>query len=125
MTFPRRVPFIGDVPLPMISSCPRSPISPTSAQTFEVPISSATMYFSSVLGMFFLTCCFHDHPVREPQIRVFDAGVVLRAEHGAEISVLLGDVFGVRVNDRAQLAVVNREAARRDRPHLGDPCVKR
>src|SRR3954470_705986 len=51
MMLPRRVPFIGDVPLPMISSCPRSVTSPTSTQTFEVPMSSATMYLSSVFGM--------------------------------------------------------------------------
>ena len=51
MMLPRRVPFIGEVPLPMISSCPRSLISPTSTQTFDVPMSRATMYLSSVLGM--------------------------------------------------------------------------
>src|SRR5258708_22831277 len=49
MMLPRRVPFIGEVPLPMISSWPRSLTSPTSTHTFEVPMSSATMYFSSGL----------------------------------------------------------------------------
>src|SRR5216684_255527 len=51
MMLPRRVPFIGAVPLPMISRWPRSVISPTSTHTFDVPMSSATMYFSSVFGM--------------------------------------------------------------------------
>src|SRR5207247_9121001 len=51
MMLPRRVPFIGAVPLPMISSWPRSVTSPTSTHTFDVPMSSATMYFSSVFGM--------------------------------------------------------------------------
>src|SRR5258706_7537072 len=51
MMLPRRVPFIGDVPLPMISSWPRSLISPTRTQTFDVPMSRATMYLSSVRVM--------------------------------------------------------------------------
>src|SRR5205807_10183420 len=51
MMLPRRVPFMGAVPLPMISSCPRSVTSPTSTHTFDVPISSATTYFSSVFGI--------------------------------------------------------------------------
>src|ERR1700680_3402515 len=51
MMFPRRVPFMGAVPFPMISSCPRSVTSPTSTHTFDVPISSATTYFSSVFGI--------------------------------------------------------------------------
>src|SRR5687767_8167284 len=124
MMFPRRVPFIGEVPLPMISSCPRSPISPTRAQTFEVPMSSATMYFSSVLGMFFLLRHFHHHPTRESQIGVFDAWIVLRAQHGAQVAVLPGEVVRVRVDDGPQLAVVDRESARRDRPHFRDPRVE-
>src|SRR5215210_369894 len=117
MMFPRRVPFIGEVPLPMISSWPRSPISATSAQTFDVPMSSATMYFSSVLDMLALQRS-HNHSFREPQVRVLDLRVVVRAQHGAEVPVLRGDVLGVRIDDRLQLAVVQREAARRDRPHL-------
>src|SRR5881392_2438954 len=51
MMLPRRVPFMGAVPLPMISSWLRSLISPTSTHTFDVPMSRSTMYFSSVLGI--------------------------------------------------------------------------
>src|SRR5436190_21862769 len=51
MMLPRRVPFIGEVPLPMISSWPRSLTSPTNTHTLDVPMSRATTYFSSVFGM--------------------------------------------------------------------------
>src|SRR5688572_30370020 len=119
MMLPRRVPFIGEVPLPMTSTCPRSLISPTSAQTFEVPMSRATMYLSSVLDMRCLQR-FYDHSIREPQVRVFDLRVALGTQHGVEVSVLGGDVLRVGVDDGPQLAVVQGEAARRDRPHFGD-----
>src|ERR1051325_8054782 len=122
MMLPRRVPFIGDVPLPMISSCPRSLISPTSAQTFEVPMSRATMYFSSVLGMRRLQR-FHDHPIRKSQIGVFDSGIVFGAQNRVEAAPFRGRVVGVGVDERAELAIENREAARRHGPHFGNPRV--
>src|SRR5688500_19012195 len=119
MMFPRRVPFIGEVPLPMISSWPRSLISATSAQTFDVPMSRATMYFSSVLDIRCLLMLFrhaaHNDSFCEPQVRVLDLRVVVRAQDGAEVPVFRGDVFRVRVDDRLQLAVVQCKAARRDR----------
>src|SRR4028118_800814 len=104
MMLPRRVPFIGEVPLPMISSCPRSLISATSAQTFDVPMSSATMYFSSVLDIRCLQRL-HNHSFRESQIRVLDGRVMVRAQDRAQVAVLLRDVVGVRVDDGLQLAV--------------------
>src|SRR5436189_647176 len=156
MMLPRRVPFIGDVPLPMISSCPRSLISPTSAQTFEVPMSSATTYFSSVLGMMPPPsrvipsgardlggweraalrhppgslaharddiADFHNDPIRKTQIGVFDAWLVLGAEDRVEAAPFRGDVVRIGVNERAELAIETREAARRDSPHRGDARV--
>src|SRR5687767_6290184 len=123
MMFPRRVPFIGAVPLPMISSCPRSLISPTSAQTFEVPMSRATMYFSSVRGMRGLQL-FDDHSIRESQIRVVDARVVFGAQDSVEAAPLGGDVGGVGVDECAEVAVEEREAARRNRTHFGDARVE-
>src|ERR1044071_3014411 len=122
MMLPRRVPFIGDVPLPMISSCPRSLISPTSAQTFEVPMSSATTYFSSVLGMRGLQR-FHNDSIRKTQIGVFDAWVILGAEDRVEAAPFRGDVVRVGVDERAELAIEDRESSRRNRPHLGDARV--
>src|SRR6185436_17043431 len=125
MMFPRRVPFIGDVPLPMISSCPRSLTSPTSTQTFEVPMSRATMYLSSVLGMdalLVLECggpaaavrgrphCrriprFHDDAVLKAEVRVLDgaAGELLAGDDGVEVAPLRREVPGVGVDEHADL----------------------
>src|ERR1051325_2763618 len=136
MMLPRRVPFIGEVPLPMISSWLRSLISPTSTHTFDVPMSSATMYFSSVLGIRDSlrrgvrggakgSLRLDDDAIGEAQIGVLDGSApeVLGADDGVEAAPLRRYVFRVRVDDGRQLAVEEREAARRDRVHLGDARV--
>src|SRR2546422_1400274 len=148
MMLPRRVPFIGAVPLPMISSCPRSVTSPTSTQTLEVPMSSATMYFSSVFGMsfssFFLICdqrrddpwnCnrrrqrrihrLENQAIAESQVGVLDvaASVVLRGGDGIQIAPLRRQIILVCVNRGAQFAVKQGKTMRQQRAHFGQPAV--
>src|SRR5258706_1372369 len=140
MMLPRRVPFIGEVPLPMISSRPRSLISPTSTHTFEVPMSRATMYLSSVLAMTVLLVGdlrrrgdrrrrgrgrdrvngFDDDAVAEAEVGVFDAvrSELLGTGDGVKVAPLRGEVRSVREDQRAELAVEEREAARRDGANL-------
>src|SRR6266511_4292879 len=146
MMFPRRVPFIGDVPLPMISSCPRSLTSPTSTHTFEVPMSRATMYLSSVFGMLLSsilergsaaaalegrrrgrrTPWLHDDAVLKAEVRVLDgaAGELLVRDDGVEVAPLRREVAGAGVDERAELAVEDGEAARRHGTDLGDARVE-
>src|SRR6266540_3854111 len=142
MMLPRRVPFIGAVPLPMISRCPRSLTSPTSTQTFDVPRSRATTYFSSVLGMRCLlvrnlrALCRHDcraaaddgmngfenDAIGEAQIGVFDgrAAKTLGVRDRIERSPLLGQIFRIRIHDGAEVAVEERKRMRRQRTHFRD-----
>src|SRR5215212_1323081 len=142
MMLPRRVPFIGAVPLPMISSWLRSLISPTSTHTFDVPMSRATMYFSSVLGIGDSSVfgvrrqgCrfesgrtagalrrFDDDAVGKPEVGVLDGALPqpVGAGDGVEAAPLGRDVLRVGVDIRAEVPVEEGEAARRDRPHLGD-----
>src|SRR5467141_3070561 len=133
MMLPRRVPFIGEVPLPMISRWLRSLTSPTSTQTFEVPMSSATMYFSSVFGIerssFGVRGRSHrfqsdgaagalqrldDDTVLESKIRVRDlaAPQFLGLSDGVEVAPFRREVGGVGVNEGAELAVEEGEAVR-------------
>src|SRR4029079_5192619 len=145
MMLPRRVPFIGAVPLPMISSWARSFTSPTSTQTFEVPMSRATMYLSSVFGMelsSILDCgrraaggvrdrrhgrrtqWLDDDAVVESQVDVFDAPELLVRNDGVEVAPLRGELLAVGVDERAELAVEDGEAARRDGADLRDAGVE-
>src|SRR5437588_4584584 len=136
MMLPRRVPFIGAVPLPMISSWLRSLASPTSTQTLEVPISSATTYFSSVFGID--DSCrfggrrrsrrfrrFDDDAIRESEIRVTDGGAIepFRPRDGVQIAPLRREIARVRVDDRVELAIEERECVRRNGADLGDSGV--
>src|SRR2546428_82090 len=150
MMLPRRVPFMGAVPLPMISSCPRSVTSPTNTHTFDVPISSATTYFSSVFG---IGCSYLVRDQRRNELRPahfrqrclmhrFDNETIGEADVGigdlaaAEVfdpgdsgeRVPLGEhILLVGVDERAELPIEQRESAGRQRPHFGDsridPCV--
>src|ERR1051325_71266 len=145
MMLPRRVPFIGAVPLPMISSWARSLTSPTSTQTFDVPMSRATMYLSSVFGMelsSILECGgraaadvrerrhgrrtprFHDDSIGEAQVDGFDAAELLVRNDGVEVAPLRGELVAVGVDERAELAVEDGEAARRDGADLRDARVE-
>src|SRR5439155_12617039 len=147
MMLPRRVPFIGAVPLPMISRWPRSLTSATSTQTFDVPRSRATTYFSSVLGMRCLLIrnlralrrhdCraaggdgmngFENDAIGETQIGVFDgaAAETLRIGDRVKRSPLLGQTRGVCVNDCSEFAIEQRKAVRRQRTHFGNPRVEK
>src|SRR5438093_11231559 len=127
MMLPRRVPFIGAVPLPMISSWPRSVTSPTSTQTFDVPMSSATMYFSSVFAMDILLIgdlhrndwtrchrhCRHrpqrldHHPPVETKIGISDVArrKSFRCSDRVKITPLRGEILLVGVDKGLQLPV--------------------
>src|SRR5437763_13479009 len=130
MMLPRRVPFIGAVPLPMISSWLRSLASPTSTHTLDVPMSRATTYFSSVFGM--NDSClgvrwqshrfqsggaavalrrFDDDAIGESKVRVRDraAAELLRTRDGVEVAPLGREIARVRVDDGAELTVEERE----------------
>src|SRR5689334_21227842 len=132
MMLPRRVPFIGEVPLPMISSWLRSLASPTSTQTLDVPMSRATTYFSSVFGIDGSSVglrwrrhrihAFDDDAIGEAKIGVAKRAAIelLRAGDGIEVAPLRGEVARVGVNHRAQLAVAERECIGRDLTNLGD-----
>src|SRR5437764_10883 len=139
MMLPRRVPFIGEVPLPMISSWLRSLASPTSTQTLDVPMSSATTYFSSVFGMYDSLhwqqpgCraearpagWFDDDAIGEAQIGVFDGSAIelLGARDGVQVAPLRREVVRVRVDHRAELAVEQREGVGGDGTDLGEARV--
>src|SRR3954449_10907578 len=117
MMLPRRVPFIGDVPLPMISSWLRSLTSPTSTHTFEVPMSRATTYFSSVFGMhdslnwlwpmLLGSQRLDDDAVGETKVGVGDGAAAepLRASDRVELAPLRREVGSVGIDHGAQLAV--------------------
>src|SRR5437764_2125010 len=125
MMLPRRVPFIGAVPLLMISSWLRSLASPTSTHTFEVPMSSATTYFSSVFGMYdslrhfrprlLGTYRFDHDSIAETEVGVGDgrARKLLRLGDGVELAPFRGDVRRHDVDHRAELPVEDGEAVRR------------
>src|SRR5262245_14333789 len=133
MMLPRRVPFIGEVPLPMISSWLRSLTSPTSTHTFDVPMSSATTYLSSVFGMndslhFGVRRQGHrfqrlnDDAIGEAQIGVGDlrASEVLGLRDGVELAPFRGEIVPVRIHDCAELTVEEGEGVRRHGTNLGD-----
>src|SRR5581483_925626 len=146
MMLPRRVPFIGAVPLPMISSWPRSAISPTSTHTFDVPMSSATMYFSSFFGMApslvrdlhrnhrarrargrrHLAQWLHHHASVESEIGIGDlaGSEALRGGDRVELAPLCRHVLLVRIDERAHLPVEKCKTTRRHRAHLGDARVQ-
>src|SRR5438132_11640662 len=125
MMLPRRVPFIGDVPLPMISSWLRSLTSPTSTHTFEVPMSRATTYFSSVFGMhdslndlgprLLGPQRLDDDAMGETEIGVGHGGApqFFRAGDGVQLAPLRREIAGVRVDHRGQLPVEDGETVRR------------
>src|ERR1041385_2431913 len=136
MMLPRRVPFIGEVPLPMISSWLRSLASPTSTQTFDVPMSSATTYFSSVFG---IDCSsfglrrrghrshgFDDDAIGEAEVGVGNvaAAELFRAGDGVEVAPLRREVARVGVDDRAELAVEEREGVGGDGADFGHARVQ-
>src|SRR5439155_651612 len=120
MMLPRRVPFIGEVPLPMISSWLRSFTSPTSTQTLEVPMSRATTYLSSVFGMY--DSCrfgvrrknrcsrfqrFDDDPAGESQIGVRDRPVaqLLGVRDGVKLAPLRRQIGCIGIDHRTELPV--------------------
>src|ERR1051325_7677519 len=136
MMLPRRVPVIGEVPLPMISRRLRSLTSPTSTQTLDVPMSRATTYFSSVFGIdgssFGLRWHRHrfhgfdDDAIGKAKIGVGNGAAIesLRARDGVEVAPLRREIAGVGVDHRAELAVEEGERVGRDLANLRDARVE-
>src|SRR4029077_16134232 len=146
MMFPRRVPFMGAVPLPMISSCPRSVTSPTSTHTFDVPISSATTYFSSVFGIGcsylvrdlrrnelrpahfrqrYVMNRFHNETIGEADVGIGDlaAAEVVGPRDSDESAPLGKHILLIGIDERAELPIEQSKSARRQRPHFRDSRI--
>src|SRR5213080_2978215 len=68
----------------------------------------------------------HDDAVLKAEVRVLDgaADELLVRDDGVEVAPLRREVAGVGVDERAELAVEDGEAARRNGAHLGDARVE-